>query len=67
MALEEIRDHTLRDADLPELRAQNECNYRRALHALAKPVERRDSDSLEQPLPDGARNVESEASDRTSS
>ena len=34
-ALEAIRDHTFVDAEGPELRAQNECNHRRAVEALA--------------------------------
>ena len=34
-ALERVRDHTILDAADPELRAQNECNYRRAVQALA--------------------------------
>lgn len=35
-ALERIRDRTLRDAEPPELRAQNENNYRDAHAALAR-------------------------------
>ena len=34
-ALKDIRDRTLVDAEGPELRAQNECNHRRACEALA--------------------------------
>ena len=33
-ALESVRDHTLLDAEGAELRAQNECNYRRSVEAL---------------------------------
>ena len=35
-ALKAIRDHTFVDAEGPELRAQNECNHRRACAAIAK-------------------------------
>lgn len=34
-ALEAVRDQTYLDAEGPELRAQNECNHRRAIEALA--------------------------------
>jgi hypothetical protein len=35
-ALKAIRDHTFVDAEGPELRAQNELNYRRAVEAIAR-------------------------------
>ena len=34
--MEAIRDCTLLDAEGPELRAQNECNHRRAVQAIAR-------------------------------
>ena len=36
--LETIRDQTYRDAEPPELRAQNEANYHRATEALLELV-----------------------------
>lgn len=35
-ALKAIRDHTFVDAEGPELRAQNECNHRRACAVIVK-------------------------------